>query len=182
MKKRLAILLFIVLAVLGGAYVWQQWRTNGPLQSMPPLSYAPRPAIGYLAPNFLLNTMDGRQVRLSDNLGRITLVTFWATWCPFCAGELRDFDQLHQQYGNRLAILAINRADTPAAAANFIRAVGISPGVTILMDPTNSVYPKYQATTMPETFLIDKMGVIRVISPSVLTLETMKPLVASYLR
>lgn len=183
MIKKLAIFLFAAFLVFAAVYVWRYQRAKTtPNKTTPPISYATRPAVGYLAPNFLLNTLDGRPVRLSDNLGRVTLVTFWASWCPFCAGELRDFDRLRQQYGNRLAVLAINRGETPATAANFLRLVGVSPAVTFLLDPTDSIYPRYQATTMPETYLIDQQGVIRVITPAVLDLASMRSLVAPYLK
>jgi thiol-disulfide isomerase/thioredoxin len=61
-----------------------------------------------LAPDFALPDLEGKIVHLSDSAGKVRLVNFWATWCAPCREEIPTFKELHQTYGDRLAVLAIS--------------------------------------------------------------------------
>jgi peroxiredoxin len=53
-----------------------------------------------MAPDFALESLDGKTVRLSDFRGKTVLLNFWATWCQPCKIEMRWFEQLQKQYGS----------------------------------------------------------------------------------
>ncbi|MFL7790860.1 MAG: cytochrome c-type biogenesis CcmF C-terminal domain-containing protein, partial [Anaerolineae bacterium] len=57
-----------------------------------------RPLPGQPAPEFTVHDLDGNSLALSDLRGRVVVVNFWTTWCPTCAGELLDFQELWQVY------------------------------------------------------------------------------------
>jgi peroxiredoxin len=81
--------------------------------------------IGQKAPDFALESLDGRIVRLSDFHGKAVLVHFWSThWLP-CRTEMQWFEQMHNQYGTKgLQVLGIamdgaDRTDIAEFASNL---------------------------------------------------------------
>jgi thiol-disulfide isomerase/thioredoxin len=56
---------------------------------------------GQMAPDFALESLDGKTVRLSDFHGKAVLLNFWATWCGPCKIEMPWFEQLQRQYGSQ---------------------------------------------------------------------------------
>ncbi|MFP3339367.1 TlpA disulfide reductase family protein, partial [Micrococcus sp. SIMBA_131] len=52
---------------------------------------------GQIAPNFKLQTLNGKTVQLSDYKGKRVIVNFWATWCPPCRAEIPDFQKLYEK-------------------------------------------------------------------------------------
>ena len=62
--------------------------------------------IGKPAPNFILENINGEEVSLEDYKGKIIMLNFWATWCPYCVKEMPDMNQL-QEENDDLVILAV---------------------------------------------------------------------------
>ncbi|MCZ6647811.1 MAG: TlpA disulfide reductase family protein, partial [Thaumarchaeota archaeon] len=56
--------------------------------------------IGWQAPDFRLQSINGDEVSLGDFRGKVVLVNFWATWCPFCVNEMPAFQQLNEDLDN----------------------------------------------------------------------------------
>jgi len=64
------------------------------------------------APDFTVYDTDGNAVSLSDFAGKPVVVNFWATWCPPCKAELPDFEDAWRKYGEDVAFLFVNLADS----------------------------------------------------------------------
>jgi cytochrome c biogenesis protein CcmG/thiol:disulfide interchange protein DsbE len=58
----------------------------------------PAPRQGFLAPDFTLNTPDGKAITLSELRGQAVLVNLWATWCPPCRAEMPAIQKLYDEY------------------------------------------------------------------------------------
>ncbi len=115
--------------------------------------------IGSPAPDFRLPDLAGKEVALSELRGRVVFVNFWATWCPPCREEAPGLERLHGELRDEgLAILAVSIDDV--AATDEVRAFRDEFGLSfpILLDPGRRAYDAYQATGVPETFLIDGNG------------------------
>lgn len=180
MRRIISVALLVL--VLGGGAWWiiysrKQSAVITDLEEMivaPPFSYATKPQIGYLSPNFILKNTQGEEVRLGDYLGKIVIINFWSTRSPFSTSELRNFERLLSEYRGRVVVLAINRGEEPMAIDNYLKE-NISPRyITFLIDSDEAIYRRYQAEAMPESFFIDHNGVIRDQKRGELTLDEMK--------
>jgi thiol-disulfide isomerase/thioredoxin len=75
----------------------------------PPGSGATAPDGVRMAPDFALEDLEGRTVRLSDSAGKVRLVDFWTTWCPPCREEIPMFKELQEKYAEHgFELLAIS--------------------------------------------------------------------------
>jgi len=133
-----------------------------------------RPVItGAPAPEFTVTTLAGDTVSLSDYAGKVVLVNLWATWCAPCIQEMPSMQRLYDtvradEGGQDFEILAVSidaRIGERDASGNLggdLRAFAERYGLTfpILHDPTGDIRLTYQATGMPESFLVGRDGVI----------------------
>ena len=79
-----------------------------------------------MAPDFELNSMDGKKYKISDLKGNVIVVNFWATWCGPCRMEIPDFNELYlKNKDNGLIILGISTDDTKRGLTQFLKAYTI---------------------------------------------------------
>lgn len=111
------------------------------------------------APDFTLTDMQGRKVTLSQFRGKIVLLNFWATWCPPCVEEMPSLEQLHQRFKDQgLVLLAVNVEESYQTVSRFLQGKNYS--FPILLDTAAEVQNTYQVFRFPETFVIDRNGII----------------------
>jgi len=115
---------------------------------------------GDAAPDFVLKSLNGPKVSLSDFKGSYVLVNFWATWCIPCKMEMPSLEALHKRFANeKLAVLPIsNDMFGEKVVRPYVEANEFS--FTILFDPTLKVSNRYGVVTLPTTFLVDPDGMI----------------------
>lgn len=118
------------------------------------------PVEGNPAPDFTLNTLTGEVVKLSDLKGQVVLLNFWATWCPPCRQEIPSMMRLNAAMaGKPFRMLCVSIDDGgKVAVEEFFRTSGFS--LPALMDPDKRAGKLYGLTGVPETFVIDRNGVI----------------------
>lgn len=122
---------------------------------------APKVAeVGKTAPDFTLVDRQGKSWTLSQLKGQVVFVNFWATWCPPCRDEMPSMQRLFTMLPkDSFIMLAVLENDDPARADAFTAKLGIT--VPILVDQDKTVGPKYGLTGVPETYIVDKQGVLR---------------------
>jgi thiol-disulfide isomerase/thioredoxin len=118
--------------------------------------------VGRRAPEFTavrLGTEDSVSLHAASE-GRVTLINIWATWCVPCRAEMPAMEQLYQKLGPRgLRIIAVSIDDgSPQDVAAFVQELGLT--FEILHDRSGDIQRVYQTTGVPESFLLDKKGVI----------------------
>ncbi len=116
------------------------------------------PKIGEKAPDFTLTDSE-RTVSLAQLRGKPVLLNFWATWCPPCIEEMPSLVQLQKQLGDKVVILAVSEDADDAAYQQFVREHHID--LLTVRDPKNTANTLYGTFKFPETYVIDKEGVIR---------------------
>jgi peroxiredoxin len=113
-----------------------------------------------LAPDFTLRQVDGPNLRLGEQKGRVVMVNFWATWCGPCRVEMPHLSRLYEKYrGSGFVLLGINIDEDPAAAKALAGKLGIK--FPVLLDTDKKVVGAYDLNAMPATVLIDKDGRVR---------------------
>ena len=112
------------------------------------------------APDFTFPGLDGKKVSLSDYKGKVVLVNIWATWCPPCVKEMPSMEKLYRKFkGENFEILAVSIDETGLkAVAPFMEKTRLT--FPALIDSKGTIKPVYRITGIPESFIIDKQGVL----------------------
>ena len=112
------------------------------------------------AANFTLKSADGNNIRLSEFVGQVVLINFWASWCGPCRQEMPHLDAIHQKYqGLGFTVFGVNVEQDRKMADKVLRDIPVS--FPILFDTDNRVSQLYDVDAMPATVLVDRNGEIR---------------------
>jgi peroxiredoxin len=112
------------------------------------------------APDFSFPGLDGKMVRLSDYKGKVVLLNIWATWCPPCVDEMPSMEKLYRKFKEQdFEILAVSIDESgPKAVAPFMKNNRLT--FPALIDSDGTIKSVYKITAIPESFIIDKQGVV----------------------
>ena len=148
-------------ALVAGAVVLVAWLNRGRLNPVVP---------GRPAPEFSAVDLQGTPRTLADYQGKVLLVNIWATWCPPCQQEMPSMQRLREAVPDEdFAILAVS-VDAPLGERDvfgreggnlevFARTMGLT--FRILHDPSGKIQETYQTTGVPESFVVDRDGLIK---------------------
>jgi thiol-disulfide isomerase/thioredoxin len=118
-------------------------------------------ALGEPAPEVRLTDFEGQEFSLQDYEGRPVVMNFWASWCPFCAAEMPDFEKVHRSVADEVAFLGIDQCEScQGGSADAARELARETGVTYRLaeDPDGSVFVAFGGSSMPTTVFIDADG------------------------
>ncbi len=112
------------------------------------------------APDFVLKSTAGPNLRLSEYRGEVVMLAFWASWCGECRSQLESFEDLHQAYGESgLELLSISLDSSLSQAANTASALDVS--FPVLYDARGEVGELYEADDLPLVIYVDRDGRVR---------------------
>ncbi len=136
------IILFAILLALSGCY-----------------SGSRPPRIGTAAPDFTVRDSD-RTVTLSQLKGQIVVLNFWATWCPPCIEEMPSLVRMQQfMKAKGVTVLAVSVDADENSYKRFLRDHGVN--LLSVRDPDQKSNSLYGTSKFPETYIIDRSGVVR---------------------
>jgi cytochrome c biogenesis protein CcmG/thiol:disulfide interchange protein DsbE len=120
--------------------------------------------LGDPAPTPVLSQLEGEGAgSLADYRGRWVLVNFWASWCDPCREEAPALEEFQRQHGGpSFTVLGIDTQDLSNDGLAFVRQFGV--GYPQLHDGDGSAADEYGTTGVPETFLVDPRGKVRLIA------------------
>lgn len=136
------------------------------------------PGVGSTAPDFEAYDLEGDPVRFRDLKGEVILLNIWATWCPPCREEMPSMQRLYEAFsedGLRILAVSIDGENIPGTlgpgnSADPVEAFIAESGIqfSVWRDPDRTVQSAYRAYMVPESYVIDKTGLIvaRVIGPT----------------
>jgi cytochrome c biogenesis protein CcmG/thiol:disulfide interchange protein DsbE len=115
--------------------------------------------IGTAAPDFVVQDSD-RKVALHDYKGQIVVLNFWATWCGPCVQEMPSLIQMSKEVKSKgITVIGVSVDVDGAAYEKFLQQHGVT--FLTVRDPEQKSSALYGTTGWPETFIIDKQGVLR---------------------
>lgn len=116
--------------------------------------------MGQPAPNFILPNLDDKMISLADYKGKVVLLNIWATWCKPCVEEMPSMEKLYQALKDQdFEILAVSIDVTGKKDVGpFMKKYKLN--FTALLDTKGSIKVLYQTTGVPESFIIDKQGIL----------------------
>jgi peroxiredoxin len=154
-RRNAAVVIVVVVAIaamlIGGQYLTHRGERSG-------TTTAGGPKPGTSAPDFALQSLDGKTVRLSDFRGKAVLLNFWATWCEPCKLEMPWFVELEKQYGPQgLAVVGVAMDDSDKdKIANFAKQMGVNYPVLLGKETVGDEYGGLEY--LPTSFYIDRDG------------------------
>ena len=134
----------------------------------------PSPLIGKPVPSFRLAQLHASDkfIAAEDMRGKVWLLNVWASWCVSCRQEHPVLIDLNQQ--KKITIIGLNYKDERAAAMTWLNQHGGDPYLVSAVDADGRVGIDFGVYGVPETFLIDKNGVIRYKHIGPVTAEALK--------
>jgi len=117
--------------------------------------------VGSTAPEFdAVRLPSGTPAKIEDYRGKVVLLNIWATWCPPCKVEMPSMEQLHRKLaGTDFRLVAVSVDEEDSTVVNkFVKDMGLT--FEILHNRDGSIRRIYQTTGVPESFVIDRDGVI----------------------
>ena len=114
--------------------------------------------IGTQAPDFTVKD-DARSVSLHDLKGKIVVLNFWATWCPPCVEEMPSLVALQSKMKDKITVLAVSVDVDEGAYKKFLKDHGVD--LLTVRDPDEKSNTLYGTFKYPETYVIDRDGVVR---------------------
>ena len=152
MKKR-----FLLVAVLAITLAIVTWKFMESSTVQIPTA-EPGITVGKVAPSFTLNGLNGNPVTVGKT-GKITMLNFWATWCPPCRQEMPELEVFANKHKDTILFAAINLQEPTAKVKEFLEQNKYS--LPVLLDGEGQVGSAFLIRAIPTTIVLDKNGIIK---------------------
>jgi peroxiredoxin len=112
------------------------------------------------APDFVLKSTTGPNLRLSEYRGEVVMLAFWASWCGQCRSQLQSFDELYASYADvGFEVLAVSLDSQMSQSRDTAESLGLK--FPVLFDAGGDVGEQYGVDDLPLVVLIDRDGRVR---------------------
>jgi thiol-disulfide isomerase/thioredoxin len=126
--------------------------------------------------------LSGNEVSFDEHVGRIRVVTSWASWNPFSITDLETLNAVAGSYKDKgVVFLAINRKESKEQAERFLKSLQELPNLEFAIDTKDTFYTSIGGYAMPETVLYDEKGGIAAHKRGTFTEDELKALIEAAL-
>ncbi|EGO62437.1 TlpA family protein disulfide reductase [Acetonema longum] len=186
-KQLLSIILLVFLAIAGLWLSGQQQQATLPApgeivqreNSAPAAQTSGADEVGVMvdkkAPGFTLTGLEGKSVEAVVK-GQVTILNFWATWCPPCRAEMPELDRFARKHQGVLRFYAVNIKESGDTVKAFLRQNQYQ--LPVLLDSDGKVAETYAVWAIPTTLILDANGVIRYRKAGAVTLQELEKVIA----
>ncbi|MCX7781414.1 MAG: TlpA family protein disulfide reductase [Negativicutes bacterium] len=169
-KRWTYILAVVIIAIAAGWFL----RPSNPDVS-PSGDKSAKTATGVLVdnrmPEFKLAALDGKQISVGAP-GKITVVNFWATWCPPCRAEMPELNEFARKHAAKVNFYAVNIQEPADKVGDFMKQQNFT--MPVLLDKEGEVARTFRVSAIPTTIITDKQGVIRYRKSGTVTLSELE--------
>ena len=167
MKKKITLaggILALILLLSGASILYNRMsEANLPVENTKPAETQASQedeAEPMMAPDFIVLDREGAEVSLSDFIGKLVILNFWASWCGPCKSEMPEFEAAYQKYREEIQFMMVNLTDgsreTVETAAEYIAGEGYT--FPVFFDTESDAAITYGATSIPVTYFVDAEG------------------------
>lgn len=141
----------------------RHWVLGGLLAGLAVVCNAAPPGPGDVPPPMLGLTHDGARVQVPDFAGKVVVVTFWATWCPYCLKELPVLENVQNKVGkDHIEVIAVNTENRETYRAAW-RLLNPTLHLALLHDADGAAQETYGVKSLPHMVIIGRDGhIVRV--------------------
>jgi thiol-disulfide isomerase/thioredoxin len=163
MKPRHALIVGVALLVVSVAWLGARYSRTADSEPAETASKEPggeRATLRFFrnpaaAPAFSLRTIDGREISLASLRGKVTIVNFWATWCPPCRAEIPDLVALQEKYRDRLQVIGVSQDEGGVEVVKqFAAEHHVNYPIAMASPEFDKLFPGVAA--LPTSFVIDR--------------------------
>ncbi len=116
--------------------------------------------IGDKATNFTLKSLSGPNQKLSEQRGKVIVLSFWASWCGSCQPHLKLLDTLVKEHANKgMELWVVSLDEKQKKTLKAARKMRLN--ATILLDQQQDISEQYLVDELPTTVIIDRDGIMR---------------------
>jgi peroxiredoxin len=153
------LLVGVGLLVLGFVASVMLLARNSQAGNRPAIAFEPA-RVEYPAPDLQLENLDGELVSLASLHGSVVLVNNWATWCPPCKAEMPTLQAYYTDHAqDGFVILAVEAGEPASEVAQFANNYRLT--FPVLLDPDQKSLLAFANFTLPNSYLIDRQGTVR---------------------
>ena len=124
-------------------------------------------------------TFDGEQVTLADYRGTPVVVNFFASWCTPCITEMPEFESVHQELGDRVAIIGLHYDDTREKGLEIVERTGVT--YLVGRDVDGTLFRATKGVAMPTTVFIRDDGTVAAVRSIALNADKLRDAISKEL-
>jgi len=128
------------------------------------------PLVGTPAPLFARPRIGGGTFDVSAVRRKLTVVTFWATWCEPCKKAFPQLQRLSDKYGHAVALVGVCEDDEPSGIEEFLATYDGK--FDVVWDDGKKITARWQPKTLPASFVVDSRGIVRFVHLGTTTAKT----------